>query len=235
MRSQERAAILAAVLAADKQITVRTTPSDLAAAPQSRGAPPPPPASLELRAECGGCTDAKARALAALLQLAGPDLAGPGAPVERAFAAAAAPVDGAMAPAGAQPQPQQQRAGASMRVDAYVTRNGARVAPNAAAFLKSSSPQSDPTSTAALVAAAFEAHPWFVKTAVRKGPVTSCDAPAGAYAFFQQLVASPACPPALHITIDGAAPCAMLAAQAVDRAFGLQRRLGVTAVTAATR
>lgn len=66
-----------------------------------------------------------------------------------------------------------------------------------------------------------------------KGPVTSCDAPAGAYAFFAPTVVMPPCTKAMHpSTVPGAAACPTLAAAAFDNAFNLRRR-GITPVTAA--
>jgi hypothetical protein len=129
--------------------------------------------------DCKDCSDAKARALATLLQLAAPELAGPAGggqptltlvnnpqpaggmvnmsppkPVESAFSPAAAvpvsePADASW-PAGG--------GGGGGGVDAYVTRKGARVA--AAAGAKAGM---DANAAAALLGAALTGNPLFVK------------------------------------------------------------------------
>ncbi|GBF95875.1 hypothetical protein Rsub_08466 [Raphidocelis subcapitata] len=247
-RVYEHAAIVKAVLEGDK--TLRLAMKMAPAEPGAPGAASASgPASLEVN--CDACSDAKARAIAALLTLAEPDLGvqpskseadgggggssgsssgssssggggGGGAPLP----AAAAAVAGA-AKESAASQPITMPGLPAPHVEAFVTRKGARVA---GAGLRGLPPE--PAAALSLLAEAFAGNPLFVKSYLKPGPVTSCEAPEGAYAFFAPAVLQPACPPALHPeTLQGAAPCAQIAADAFDRAFGLRKRLGVTPVT----
>lgn len=77
-------------------------------------------------------------------------------------------------------------------------------------------------------------HNTHTQTFINSGPVTSCEAPEGAYAFFTASVVQPDCPRSLHPgAVKGGARCPMLASAAFDRALSLQRRLSVQAATVA--
>lgn len=235
--AQEHAAILRSVLEGDKSLTLSLTPQASSNSRDSANA------KQELKIDCSGCSDAKARALATLLTLAGPELGGavagreasavssvrtlppnmavaPGMPVpmESAFVASSLPVN------------QPGAGGGGARVDAYVMRKGARVA---ASTLKAMPPE--PSAAVALLSSAFSGNPLFVKTHLKPGPVTSCEAPDGAYVLFAPAILQPNCPPTLHpsMMVEGAARCPIIAADAFERAFSLKKRLGVTAMTAA--